>query len=31
VIAVEAAASVDDDLVAAVGRLIPQLSASWGC
>jgi ribosomal protein S18 acetylase RimI-like enzyme len=28
VIAVEAAASVDDDLVAAVGRLIPQLSTS---
>jgi ribosomal protein S18 acetylase RimI-like enzyme len=28
VIAVEAAASVDDDLVAAVGSLIPQLSSS---
>jgi ribosomal protein S18 acetylase RimI-like enzyme len=28
VIAVEAAASVDDDLVAAVGRLVPQLSSS---
>jgi ribosomal protein S18 acetylase RimI-like enzyme len=28
VIAVEAAASVNDDLVAAVGRLIPQLSSS---
>lgn len=28
VIAVEVAASVDDDLVAAVGKLIPQLSSS---
>lgn len=28
VISVEAAASVDDDLVAAAGRLIPQLSSS---
>ncbi|HEX4162217.1 MAG TPA: GNAT family N-acetyltransferase [Acidimicrobiales bacterium] len=28
VIAVEAAASIDDDLVAAVGKLIPQLSSS---